>query len=140
MKLSFNPTSKMMKYYHQRSESTISIQEQASTLLITFSNDDGDNATLEIMNIVEAQALKDSMSDLKSNSHKGPRRFNQGYIVLNVGYDNYGDPYEECVQFTFTLADTNKQWREEEVRASLSMGDASHFKATLINFFTTKET
>ena len=127
MKLRFNPTIVKTWFSHERSESEIIVEAITGGVLITLSDDNNSSATLELTSKQELVSLKEALSGLKGISYREVRGFFDGNVVLNVGYDNYGDPYEECIKFTFSIADSSKQWGEKEVSASLELHNKDEF-------------
>lgn len=133
MKLSFNPTIVKTWFTHGRSESEILVEAIHDGVLITFSDNNNSNATLRLSSKNELNSLKSSLANLKNKHWKDLRGFFDNDVVLSIDYDNYGDPYEECIKFTFCIPNSNTPRSEREVSASLNLSDEDSFINAISN-------
>ena len=128
MKIKFNPSIMKTCFTHDRSDSKITVEKRGNEALITFSNGEN-NATLELENKEDFILLKKSMLELESAlcSDRRPRGFYDEDTVVAINYENYGDPFEECIKFTFVIADAYTPWDNNEISSSLEINHKDDF-------------
>lgn len=132
MKLRLNPANVKTWFTHERSETEILVEAMQGGALITFFDGNNANATLLISTRDELTLLKNALANLKDKHDKDLRGFADENVVLSIDYDNYGDPFEECIRFSFCIANSDTPWADE-VSASLNYSDVDLFINAITN-------
>ncbi|BDP33370.1 hypothetical protein P3602_24380 [Vibrio parahaemolyticus] len=131
MKISFNPTAVKTTFEHRRSETEITVERINNGALVTLNGSDSGAASFEINSLEELDQLKAMLPTLKNYREKLNRGFCYEYSVLSIDRDTYGDPFEECIQFTISAANPDTPWSERSLSACLSFDDRQRFLDTI---------
>lgn len=131
MKIKFNSTASKTVFEHRRSETVITVERISSGALITLNDSDDGSASFEINSREELDQLKAMLPTLENYREKLNRGFCDEYSVLSIDRDTYGDPFEECIQFTISAANPDTPWSERSLSASLSFADRQRFLDTI---------
>lgn len=132
MKISCNPAAVKARFDHYRSETALTVEKVSGGALVTLVSSDGASAAFEVNNLFDFEQLKSILPEERDSNERVNRGFHDDYFVLSISREVYGDPFEECIEFTISIADPVTPWSEYSLRANLSFGDVARFLSEIL--------
>lgn len=130
LKLSFSVNEERTTFHHYRTGSEITVTKSAGGIALTFSDNNKACASLE-MTQADFPAFEQSLFELDKKKSRDHRGFHDGDVVLSINQGCMGEPFEEYVCFTFTLADVDRPWDGESMSVKLDVNDTGNFLDTI---------
>ena len=115
----FNQTLEKDKFYHPRSETQILVEKVSEGALVSFVGYKEDVASILIASESDLDCFTDIVQKVDNYGFGEVIGASHENIVLNAYITNWGEPFEEAVEFSFSLADSEKPYSEETISACI---------------------
>lgn len=119
MKMMFNQTLEKDKFYHPRSDTQILVEKVNEGALVSFVDYKEDVASILIASESDLDCFTSIVQKVDNYGFGEVVGASYENIVLNAYITNWGEPFEEAVEFSFSLAESEKPYSEETICACI---------------------
>ncbi|MEZ8028356.1 hypothetical protein [Enterovibrio norvegicus] len=126
MKIILEGPTQQSVFNHARSGTNIVVRSVDNAVHLEFKDDNCMSASVQFCD-QEIDAFCQSLPSRGDDWHRGAVSFNDHYMVLSVSRTTFGEPFEECIMFCVTEANTKKQWDERQISVCLDFGSRDCF-------------
>lgn len=136
MKIVFKPKTNIVFFPHERSGSYISMEHAGQECVVSFGEEDlPARAAIVLSDLTEAEEFIALFNLIGPEDYDLDRRIHGADSTLSLSYRNYGDPFEECIEFSFVMTDSASSAFNEEVAAELNLHNVEEFCEAILNGF-----
>ncbi len=123
LKMSFNRVKDSVEFKHHRSESTVKVVRTKEGAVVQFIDRDSYVASVSINDQESLDRFAEMVTRVPNKHFREVIGTHFDGIVLSMEMNNWGEPYEEAIQFDFELADPQKPYMGDEIRAYIDEDD-----------------
>lgn len=135
IKLGFNPGSTKRNFLHHRSGTAITVEKSPLGVLLTFINKEKASATVLLSTQEEIYQFASAFEGISDINHRECRGFFDCNVVMSLKLTADGEPFEESIDFTFTIADVERPWDGIDLTARLNYERLNAFLETVVEMF-----
>lgn len=119
--MTFDKDIKKVEFKHNRSETVIKVisKENGKGAVVQFFDEDSSMASVEITSNESFKEFSLMLNGVKGKHHREVIGTHFDNVVLSISTTNWGEPFEEAIEFDFEVADAERPYIGESIQVCL---------------------